>query len=200
MQTAKWKIIGVLFWLALAVAARAQTPSKWHLLIEPSFMKPAVSFPISGAQRTLFVPAYLDDGNEPVYFTKQQFDSLGVNFDAFLKQSLANATDKKVSAEFVRNGKQVIKYATLHSDNPLTATMVISPDFLKMFADVFGDKFLVALPNRFTVYVFPKLASDYKSYAELVMGDYNDSPYPVSLEVFEVSADGLKAIGTYERP
>lgn len=200
VKTEKWKIVGILFWLALGLAARAQAPSRWHFLIEPSFMRPEVSFPISGAQRTVLVPSYLDDQNQPVYFNKQQFEALGVKFDAFLKQSLSNATDKKVTAEFARNGRQVIKYATLHSENPLTATMVLSPDFLKMFSDVFGDKFLVALPNRFTVYVFPKLASDYKNYAEMVRSDYKDSAYPVSLEVFEVSARGLKAIGTYEAP
>lgn len=188
----------MLFWLALTAAGHAQSPSLLHLLIEPSFMKPEVSFPIPGAERTVLVPAYMDALNEPVYLTKQQFAALGVDYAGFLKQSLANATEKKVKAEFVRDEKQVVKYATIESDSPLTATMVLSPEFLKTFADVFGDKPLVALPNRFTVYIFPKLASDYKKYAEMVISDYKNSAYPVSLEVFEVSSEGLKAVGTYD--
>ena len=198
MKTAKWKITGALLWLAVAAAAHAQAPSSWHLLIEPSFMKPEVSFPIPNAERTVLVPAYLDERGEPVYFTKQQFDALGVDAAGFLKQSLSNATDKKVKAEFVRDEKKVVKYAVLQSDSPLAATMVLSPDFLKTFADVFGDKLLVALPNRYTVYVFPKLASDYQDYAEMVIEDYKSSAYPVSLEVFEVGPKGLKAVGIYE--
>jgi len=184
----------------MTAVIHAQAPATWHLLIEPKFMKPAVSFPISGAERTVMVPAYLDEENQPVYFTKQKFEALGVGLAAFLKQSLANATDKKVKAEFVRDEKQVVRYATLQSENPLTATMVLSPNFLKMFADVFGDKPLVALPNRYTVYIFPKLASDYRNYADMVISDYKNSAYPVSLEVFEVSPAGLKAVGTYEAP
>jgi hypothetical protein len=222
VQTAKWKIFGLpfsnpksgckaggapalqlimlalLLWFVSAAAVQAQYPATWHLLIEPIFMKPEVSFPIPGAERTVFVPAYMDALNEPVYLTKAQFAALGVDFAGFLKQSLANASDKKVKAEFVRDEKQVVKYATLQSDNPLTATMVLSPQFLKMFADIFGDKPLVALPNRYTVYIFPKLASDYRNYAEMVISDYRDSAYPVSLEVFEVGSEGMKAVGTYE--
>ena len=189
---------GLLVCFVLTLAARAQSPALWHLLIEPSFMKPEVSFPIPGAERTVLVPAYMDALNEPVYLTKAQFEALHVDLAGFLKQSLANATEKKVKAEFVRDAKKVIKYATLQSDNPLTATMVLSPDFLKSFADIFGDRPLVALPNRYTVYIFPRLASDYRKYAEMVISDYRDSAYPVSLEVFEIGPEGLKAVGMYE--
>ena len=180
------------------MSVQAQYPQTWHLLIEPVFMKPEVGFPIPGAERTVLVPAYMDALNEPVYLTKKQFEALGVDLAGFQKQSLANASEKKVKADFVRDEKKVVKYAILQSDSPLTATMVLSPDFLKTFADIFGDKPLVAIPNRFTVYIFPKLAGDYKNYSEMVTGDYRSSAYPVSLEVFEVSTEGLKAIGTYE--
>jgi hypothetical protein len=76
--------------------------------------------------------------------------------------------------------------------------MILSPEFPKKFKDIFGDTLLVAVPNRYTVLVFPALASNYKDFASLVLQAYHDSAYPVSTEVFQVTADGIKAIGEYE--
>jgi hypothetical protein len=54
------------------------------------------------------------------------------------------------------------------------------------------------VPNRYSVFVFPALASEYRNYAPMILRAYQDSAYPVSLEVFEVSAAGIKAIGLFE--
>lgn len=178
--------------------AAAQSDEKqWRVLIEPKFMRPPVSFPIPGAERTLLVPGWFAD-DELHYFSKQQWDALGLDWAAFQKKSAANATDKKVKAEFARNKKNVIEYAALRSESPLTATAVLSPDFLKKFEDIFGPKLLVAIPNRFTVFIFPSLASNYMDYALMIIEAYHATPYPVSLEVFEASKDGLRAVGTFE--
>lgn len=104
-----------------------------------------------------------------------------------------------MSGELIRDSKKVVEYAAMTSQSPLTATMILAPDFpLKKFQDIFGPKLLVAVPNRFTVYVFPALASEYRGYSPLVLRAYQDSPFPVSLEVFEISPQGLRAIGTFE--
>jgi hypothetical protein len=185
----------------LLLAARpvlAQQDQKtWHVLIEPSFMRPDVSFPISGARHTLLVPGYMSDG-DPQYFSKKDWDAQGLTWDTFRARAAQNATEKKFHAELVRDTHKVVQYAAVTSDDPLTATMILSPDFLKKFKDIFGPTVLVAVPNRFTVYVFPGLASEYKEYSPLVIGAFQDSAYPVSLEVFEVSAAGIRAIGTFE--
>jgi hypothetical protein len=181
-----------------AAHARAQQDQKsWHVLIEPSFMHPEVSFPIAGAKRTLLVPGYLSDG-EPQYFRKKEWDALGLTWDAFRAQAARNATVKTFHADLVRDVHQVVEYAAITSEDPLTATMIFSPDFLKRFKSIFGPTILVALPNRFTVYVFPGLASEYQEYSPMIIRAYQDSAYPVSLEVFEVSSGGIRAIGAFE--
>jgi hypothetical protein len=184
--------------LIFAAPARAQQDQKtWHILIEPSFMRPDVSFPISGAKNTLLVPGYMSDG-DPEYFSKKDWDALGLTWDTFRARAVQNATEKKFHAELIRDSKKVVQYAAITSEDPLTATMILSPDFLKKFKDIFGPTILVAVPNRFTVYVFPALASQYKEYSPLIIGAYRDSAYPVSLEVFEISAAGIRAIGIFE--
>jgi hypothetical protein len=192
------RIFALLLFSFFAARAHAQQDQKtWHLLIEPSFMHPEVSFPISGAKRTLLVPGYMSDG-DPQYFSRKDWDALGLTWDTFRARAAQNATEKKFHAELVRDLHKVVQYAAITSDDPLTATMVLSPDFLKKFKDIFGPTILVSLPNRFTVYVFPALASDYKNYAPLIIRAYQDSAYPVSLEVFQISDAGIRAIGFFE--
>ena len=187
--------------LACALAPRgwAQQPdsTQWRALIEPKFMRPEVSFPISGAERTVLVPGYFSE-NEVHYFSQKDWQALGLDWPAFQTKAAENATNKTVKVELVRDRQKVIQYAALTSESPLTATAVLSPDFLKKFADVFGAKLLVAVPNRFTVFVFPALASNYKDYAPMILEAYHATAYPVSVEIFELSTAGLRAIGTFE--
>ncbi|MGV3533182.1 MAG: hypothetical protein ACO1QR_12490, partial [Chthoniobacteraceae bacterium] len=78
--------------------------------------------------------------------------------------------------------------------------VVLSPKFLELFKDTLGPKVLVVVPNRFTAYVFPRLASTYREYSPGIFADYRATAHPVSVEVFELSAAGLTAIGAYEEP
>ena len=66
-------------------------------------MKPEVSFPISGAERTVLRACiYGCTEGAGLSYKNSNSPRSGVDLPGFLKQSLANATDKKVKAEFVR--------------------------------------------------------------------------------------------------
>ena len=161
-------------------------------------MRPAVYFPIPGAQRTVFVPGYLKEG-EPVYFTQAEYEKIHLNLDQFLTKSHANSSDKKVTARFIRNtSNQTIEYAVLQSESPLMATAVLAPDFADKFKSLLGEKLIVAIPNRNMVFVFPANKSDFHQYAEPVLEAYRGSPHPVSVEAFELTSHGLQSIGSFE--
>jgi hypothetical protein len=184
--------------LCAAGAFAQQDQASWHLLIEPQFMHPEVSMPISGAKSTALVAGYVDADGMPQYFSKKDWDAQKLNWDTFRVRAAQNATEKKFHAELVRDSHKVVQYAAITSEDPLAATMILSPDFLKKFKDIFGPSVLVAVPDRYTVFVFPELASDYQNYAPMILREYHDSDYPVSLEVFEISSAGIKAIGAFE--
>ena len=60
---------------------RAQSDEKtWHVLIEPKFMHPEISFPIPGAERTVLVPGWLGDDGELHYFLKKDWDALNLDW------------------------------------------------------------------------------------------------------------------------
>ena len=164
-------------------------------------MKHDVSFPIPGSARAVLVPALLKDG-EPVCMSQKEFQALGVDWPAFLQSARDNASVElqKLTPYYTRDRKKVIEFATLTSDNPLNASTILSPDFLKMFADTLGPKLIIAIPDRYTIYVFPALASNYADYSPMISEAYHATSYPVSMEAYELSDHGLKTIGIYQEP
>ncbi len=187
--------------LVLACANAWCADPSWRVLIEPTFMKPPVTYAIPQAKRAALVPALLKEGG-PVYMTEKEFKALGVDWKTFLDAARENATAelKKLTPEYTRNSKNVIEFATLASDSELTASTVLSPEFLKMFQDTLGDKVIVVIPNRHTVYVFPVLASTYRDYTSMVYQAFHSSACPVSMEAYELSDKGLITIGVYPEP
>ena len=171
------------------------------VLIEPKFMKAPVSAPIAGAEKTELVAAIMGE-TEVAYLGRAQFDELKMDWTAFAAQAQKNAEAelKNVKTECVRDGKKVIAYAAVRSSRGLIASAVLAPKFLDLFKDTLGEKVLVVIPNRSTAYVFPALASKYQDYAPLIFKAYRATAFPVSTEVFELSADGMKAVGAFEEP
>lgn len=194
----------LLIWLALAAFAGAgELPAEasWRIWFEAKSAHAPVANPIPGAERTEWVAGFRgDDGL--AYFSKQEFEGLKTTAEAFAKRARENAeTDlQTLTPAYTRNRKKVIEYAELHSDQPIVASAILAPGFLKLFKDTLGEKVFVIIPNRFTAYVFPALASNYLDYAPMVFTAFGETAWPVSTEVFEVSGHGVKSAGHFERP
>jgi hypothetical protein len=113
-------------------------------------------------------------------------------------QRNAEADLATLKPRYVRNKAGVIEYAAMESARPIVASAVLAGNFLGLFKETLGEKVLVVVPNRTTAFVFPRLASNYQDYYPMVFKAYRETAYPVSVEVFEVSDAGLRAIGVYE--
>ncbi|MHA3773133.1 hypothetical protein ACXR0O_16495 [Verrucomicrobiota bacterium sgz303538] len=196
--------MALLVWLGVLISSRGEgtvDSAAWRVWLEPKFMHAAVSAPVAGAQRTELVAGQLQDGGLNA-LGKTDWDVLGVSWADFSVRAKENAAADLATLKpgYVRNRRKVIEYAVLHSERPIVASAILAPKFLNLFQDSLGPKVLVALPNRYTAYVFPALASTYGDYAPMIFRDYRATAFPVSVEVFEFSAEGIKAVGAYEEP
>ena len=171
------------------------------VLIEPKFMKAPVNAPIAGAEKTELVAAIMGE-SEVGYLSRAQFDAQKTDWAAFTAQTQTNAAAelRAVTTDYVRDRKKVIVHAVVRSPHKLVASAVLAPKFLDLFKDTLGEKVLVVIPNRSTAYVFPALASNYQDYAPMIFEAYRATAFPVSTELFELSADGMKAVGAFEEP
>lgn len=168
------------------------------MLIEPNFERHDAEWPITGAERTVLVPARMVDGR-PKPASRSEIKDGNVTRKDILQQAIpaASAVLKGLKPEYIRDDNGVIAYAVLQSESPLTASAVLAPEFPTMFDQKLGPDVLVAIPSRYMIYVFPKLSSVSQEMADTVILAYESSPYPVSRELFSFVAGRLVAVGRY---
>ena len=184
-----------------APAAEPQPESAWRIWFESKAMHSPVDSAIPDAHRTVWTAGFIGgDGLTP--FSKGEYAALNVSTEAFALRARANAAAdlKTLKPEYVRNRKKVIEYAEIHSDRQIVASAVLAAGFLKLFKDTLGEKVLLIVPNRFTAYVFPSLASNIEDYCPMILSAFHETAYPVSTEVFELSPSGARSVGLFEEP
>jgi hypothetical protein len=196
------KILAALFLLALTCAAIAEEPAEpWRVILEPKSMHREIAWDIPGAQRTVLAPVVVN-GDEYLFPSQKIWDRFQVDPAEIRRRGAITAAADLATLKprYERNSKQVIQYAELTSDRPIVASAVLAPKFLDRFRDTLGDKVLLVVPNRFTAYVFPALASNYQDYYPMVDEAYHATAWPISIEVFEVAPEGMRAVGVYQSP
>ena len=185
-------------WFLLLIAARTEEVPADPMVrawLEPKSMRAPVTLPIAGAQRTEIALGRLTpDGFETTtnYPAREQLFTSG--------RENAAADLAPLKPRYVRDRHKVIQYAELHSTQPIVASAVLAPKFLALFKDTLGDSVLVVVPSRYTAFVFPQLATRYQEYYPMVFAAYAETAFPVSVEVFEFSPSGIRAVGVFERP
>lgn len=193
------KLKYLLVFLSLAwSAARAETETEWHLLVEPSFMHNDSSWPIVGSETAVLVPARYEKG-EVLPLQRDEILKLAVSRKQIIESAPKAAARvlATLKPDYVRDANKVILYAILKSDSPLTASAVLAPKFTEMFSETLGPDILFCIPNRYTILVFPRESSDTLNLSDILFAEYQSSPYPVSREIFSLRDGKLIAIGRY---
>jgi len=175
-------------------------PEKYLLLIQPRNLSSGVFVLMPGARETTYSAAYRGRIGLRNYQRAGFRKAFPGGWRQFVEKGKKAASDhlKTLRPKYVRNSKNVIEYAVLQSKSPLTATTIVAAEFRDLFKEVLGDQLLIVIPNRFSVYVFPKLASTIGDYQKKFMQLFDDSIYPASSEIFELNRDGLSAFGSFK--
>ena len=191
------KLKSLLAFLVWAAATDAAEP-RWHLLVEPSFMRYESAWPIVGSESAVLVPARYE-GGEVLPLKRDEVLKLNANRKAILEDAPASASKvlANLKPEYVRDKNQVIQYAILRSESPLTASTVLAPEFPGLFRETLGEDLFICLPNRFTVFVFPRDSAGSLNLSDIIYAEYQSSPYPISREIFALRQGKLIAIGRY---
>lgn len=176
------------------------SPAQSILLIEPRSLGSKVFVVVPGARRTVFSAAR-PGGLGVRHYSREGFrEAFPGGWKEFYKKGVAAAAEhlKTLKPSYRRDSKKVIEYAILESKHPLTATTILVPGFGKQFAETLGEDLLIAVPDRSTVLVFPKLAGKMPEYYEVLSGIYKDAIYPGSVEIFELTKDGIRVVGAFQ--
>jgi hypothetical protein len=169
------------------------------LLIEPRD-GPTVSKPIPGARSTVLVPGRETSLGGVRYYTAGEFGAMDLGWSGFRRKAAA-AADRvfaTLTPEVTKDAKGFVRFVVLRGKTQLTASTVLAPKFHETFRATMGDDLIVLIPDRFTVYVFPRPMGEYKQWGRKIIETYSDASYPVSLEVFLLSKAGLSGLGSFQ--
>ncbi len=167
--------------------------------IEPATMRTEAAQLLPGSKMTVIVPAR-EDTLGLSRLTKEEFAATGLKWEQFLTNAATTAALhlKSLKPDIHRDKKGDAQYAVLKSESHLTASIILCPEFFTQFRGTFGDRLVVLVPDRFTVYVFPRGFSDFQSMGPVILEQYANSTWPCSQEAFEVTAAGLKCLGAFD--
>jgi hypothetical protein len=199
------RLFSVLFAAAMACASAcfaeepAKKPAPLVACIEPAVMRTDAARLLPGSKLTVIIPATEDEFGL-TRLSKKEFDATGLKWEQFLSQASAAAAAhlKTLTPEIHRDAKNTAQYAVLESKSHLTASIVLCPEFFTQFSEIFGDRLVAIVPDRFTVCVFPRGFTDFQTVGPTILEKYERSIWPCSQEAFEISADGLKCLGAFE--
>jgi len=173
-----------------------EKPVRRGLVFEGKAENPKVFSSIDGAKSTMLVPAYEWEYGVRL-FTKESWNELGVEWNAYLAQAvaLADSVVEKLEPEWVRDPRGVINYAILKSDDPFLSSVLISKKLQPLFKDKLGENIHVVIPDRKTLYLFPAEGGKLSGFGPAIVEKFKKSRNPVSVEVFLLNSEGYKVIG-----
>ena len=185
-------VLSILLWLSLSTIARAEPV----IILDPYFYRTPVSEAIDGSTKTIL--GYYDetDGKvtplpDPPRLTISELHTLAVAY--------AQSILKQTSPKFIRDRHGVIVAIRIENQDPAFSSVLLTPGFADRFENLLGKDCLVCVPNRQTVFLFPRLGGNMEQFSIPLRGIYHNSVWPVSTELFEWRDGSLHSIRDFER-
>lgn len=192
-----------LAWLAVAVSCPGQGKVAMEPVVaalEPIALRTVLARPLPDAKFTVIVPAKEDSVLGLTHYNKEEFAATGLDWDQFMSKAAAAATRLLVSIKPVvaKDASGQVAYVKLQSERPFAASVVLSPRLVPLFQSVLGDRLVALMPDRYTVYLFSRNFGQFQSFGQKIINDHAEAVYPCSIEVFEISREGIKCIGGFD--
>lgn len=179
------------FFLNLSRLAHAEPV----LILDPYFYRAPLSDPIDGSSKTVL--AYYDetDGKVAPFANppRQPVSELRT-----LAIAYAQAILQKTSPKLLRDKHGVVVAIRIENQDPAFSSVLLTPGFADRFTEILGKDCLVSVPNRWTVFLFPRLASNIEEFSVPLRTIYHNSVWPVSTELFEWRAGTLHSVRDFE--
>ena len=176
---------------SIARAGEAPDPG-WRLTVIPAFERPARHEKIPGSETAIIAAAREKDYGEIEYATTPAAWRCARKAATTHGETWLERADIQVR----RDNKRVIDRVLITGDDPLLASLPLTPAFYSRFEPILGDGFYVVIPDRNTIALYPRLAGRIPPEEAAMLLERNRMAVnPLSGEVFTAKQDGLKASG-----
>jgi hypothetical protein len=182
--------------LMLSGLLRARA-DQFFLILDPYFYRSPVTIPVEGTKLTVLAYYRVIDSETLAPAKRQELPESGQS--ASTRQTIDHARRLlgTIKPEVIRDSRGVITALIVRSSDPTLSSLLLLPEFGNRYADVLGPGCYFAVPNRQTILLFPRLATDIQSFAALVHSLYHNDPWPISTEIFESTDGRLRVCGRF---
>ncbi len=168
------------------------------VMVEPKVLHTTTAHELAGSRNTILTPATeLKSGSK--LLDDEAWKELGMAWPVYLAKAKAAAARHlaTLTPEIHKDERGTVEYLKFTSPRHLTSSIILCPELLKLAAPQLGDKIVALVPDRFTVYLFPRQSGAFIKHGSEVATLFTDAIYPASDEAFEISENGLKSIGNF---
>ena len=171
------------------------------LLPEPKALRNELSVMPKGAVKTVLSPAReLADLPGIQTYSREEFKRLGLSVETFNARA-KKAADRLLTGfkpELVRDDEGRAIYALFRSERPVVASLLAAPSLPKLFEGTFGGEIWVAMPNRYSLFVFPAKPEALQGFTEELAERYRNDAYAASGEIFLLKAgEEPRVVGSF---
>jgi hypothetical protein len=181
----------------LAAPVFRTSAAQFFLILDPYFYRSPVSLPIEGTKVTVLAFYRVVD-NETLTAAKPE-ELTESDRSGSTQKTLDHARRllAAVKPGVIRDSSGVITALRLDSFDPTFSSIMLLPDIANRYANLLGPDCYFAVPNRHTVLLFPRLATDIQSFAAMVLSLYHNDPWPISTEIFQIADGHLQVRGHF---
>jgi hypothetical protein len=184
-------ILPIVLYLALSGITLAEPV----IILDPYFYRTPVSEVIDGSTKTIL--GYYDETDGKVTPLPNP-PRLSISELHTLAVAYAQSILKQTSPKFIRDRHGVIVAIRIENQDPAFSSVLLTPGFTDRFENLLGKDCLVCVPNRQTVFLFPRLGGNMEQFSIPLRGIYHNSVWPVSTELFEWRGGALHSIRDFE--
>ncbi len=181
----------------LAPGSRGLRAAEHVAILDPYFYRVPVFDPVEGSKETVI--AYYEKNDD-------QLAPVPVNENTPEEKTQIRAESLRRAKEFVgtikpfviRDSHQVITALRLTDPSPELSCVILLPELENWYANLLGPRCLAAVPNRRTIFLFPRSGSSIREFGNEVLSYFHNDPWPVSAELFDLRAGNPKSIHKFE--
>ena len=138
------------------------------------------------------------DGNRIAWVNEEMLGKLNVSLEEASAIGLRNLSNYLAAATIDHSEIDGVRLAMIETTLPFKAAFVIAPNLRQLVERTIGWPIVAVTPNRDFLYLWAAKHTDFVNrVGEVVVREFKGASYPITPEVFEISDDGIEAIGEF---
>ncbi len=167
--------------------------------LEPNDYKERPDYRVAMSDRVDRVLVHLSgDGQLDTWVTPSMLNSLGMSESEAGARALANLGRALSQASIEAQDIDGIQLGMIGTSLPFKAAFIIAPNLREVVGAALGWPLMAVVPDRDFLYLWAARHTDFvQRIGRVVVDEYSRASYPISTEVYEITDEGIRAIGEF---